>query len=139
MDTSGASDNWLVAGRAGCAGRTPEETPPQAPGEAPQQSSGPTGAEPVPAGAAGPPGFAIQARTTRRSGTSRANSAADRAERAADARAEVLDDGDASHDDQGQHHRILDGRRAVLALEKPKDLRCRVEHGKPLGSRLVSR
>src|SRR5262245_65676944 len=43
--------------------------------------------------------------------------------------AEGGDGGDAHHNDQGQHHRVLDGGRAVFLLDKCKDFLSEGEHG----------
>jgi hypothetical protein len=51
----------------------------------------------------------------------RAESAADRAERAADARTKCADDRDDGYDDQGQHHGVFDGRRAVFTCNEMSD------------------
>jgi len=57
-----------------------------------------------------------------------AHGAADRAERAADARAERADDCYDGHHDQGQHHRVLDSRWAVLAREEAFDATSDLGH-----------
>src|SRR5437868_1112734 len=44
------------------------------------------------------------------------------AERVVGVRAEGGDGGDADHDDQGQHHGVFDGRRAVFTLQEVHEL-----------------
>src|SRR4051794_3033758 len=53
-----------------------------------------------------------------RSAGGRADLAADRAERAVGVLAEGGDGGEAHHDDQGQHDRVFDRRRAVFTLDE---------------------
>src|SRR3954449_10408862 len=66
--------------------------------------------------------------TTRRTGCPAhsagggADGVADGGERALGVVAQGRDGGDAHHDDQGQHDRVLDGRRAVLTLQELTDL-----------------
>src|SRR5262249_19652331 len=62
-----------------------------------------------------PPQAPIVTRAGRSSGAgAAAQRALHRAERTADARPQALDHRDADHHDQGEHHGILDGRRAIL-------------------------
>jgi hypothetical protein len=49
---------------------------------------------------------------------SASESGADRGKRAADALTEVTDDPHDRHDDQGQHHRVFDGRRTVFTRQE---------------------
>src|SRR5436190_984755 len=57
---------------------------------------------------------------------------ADVAERVAGVGAQRADRRDADHDDQGQHHRVLDGGRAVFTLEEVHQGGLELAHGRVL-------
>src|SRR5262245_42766030 len=99
--------------RAGCRGRT-EWTA----GEARNFLSGSYEPPPQLDGPAAPGARPAAGRSAGGAAGGRAEGLADGVERRVGVLAEGGDRGDAHHDDQRQHHRVLDGGRAVLALQE---------------------
>src|SRR5206468_6479074 len=77
------------------------------------------------------PGAAREAASGRSNSRRAADSVADRGEGLVGVGAEGGDGGDADHDDQGQHDRVLDRRRAIFLLQEADELLAKTAHGTP--------